>query len=330
MSNSLARAIRLAVALLAVASATYLASGARASDYPARTVKVIVPFAPGGGTDVIARVFSAFLSKQLKQTVIVENKPGAAGLLGANIVAKSSADGYTLLFTPQNTITIAPHLSRPIAYKPAKDLVPVAMVAQQPIILVANKKLPVSNLNQFIALAKKENGKLNYGSPGLSTELNLTVEILKQISGIKIVHIAYRGGAPAINALLRGDIQMLPVVPSSIGPFIKSGKVTPLATTAPKRIAEFPDIPTTKEMGYPQVNIVPWWGVFTPAGIPAATLDRLQAAVTAIRNDPDYRGKLAKMSVEAMAVPSHTFSKMLAEQTARWGRVIKASGLHLQ
>lgn len=322
------RAIGGAVTALAIALCSLGDAGA--ASFPDRTIKIVVPFAAGGGTDVVARLFSDALAKQLNGTVIVENKPGAAGLIGANEVAKSAADGYTLLFTPQNTITIAPHLDHPISYNPAKDLVPISMVAQQPIIFVANKDLPAKNLKEFVALAKKEEGKLNYGSPGPSTELNLSVQLLNQEAGIKATHIAYRGGSPAVTALLRGDIQMLPIVPSAIGPFIESGKVTPLATTAPARIDRFPQIPTTKEMGYPEVNVLAWWGVFARAGTPSAILDRLQVAAKAIQADAQYKEKLKNMSVEAMAVPANEFSKMLTEETARWGRVIKAAGLHLQ
>lgn len=327
MTNGWNRLLRIAALLVPLCVAGGL--HAKAADYPVRTVKIVVPFAAGGGTDVIARIFSAHLAKVLKQTVIVEDRPGGQGLVGSNLVAKSNPDGYTLLFTPQSTITIAPHFERKLPYNPAKDLAPIALVAQQPMIFVANAKLPVHNLTDFIKLAKQKPGKLYYGSPGLSTELNLTVEILKQKAGINIVHVAYRGGAPAINALLRGEIQMLPVVPSAIGPFIKSGKVTPLATTAPARIPEFPQIRTTKELGYPSVNVVPWWGVFAPAATPKKVLQQLQAAIVQLRHDTQYRNKLAKMSTEAMAITGEKFGKMLAMQTARWGRVIKAAGLHL-
>jgi tripartite-type tricarboxylate transporter receptor subunit TctC len=204
------------------------------------------------------------------------------------------------------------------------------MFAEQTLLFAAIDMLAVKYLDEFVRFAKSHPGKFNYGSPGLSTELNLTVEILKQRAGINIVHIGYRGGAPAINALLRNDIQMLPVVPSSIGPFIKSGKVKALATTAPRRLSEFPDIPTTKEQGYPEVNIVPWWGVFVPAGTPQAVIDSLQSAVSALLKNSKYREKLEAMSVEPTAILSRPFSKMLADQTKRWGEVIKKAGLRLQ
>ena len=311
-----------AVLLAAIAFMLAPAGSARSDSYPDRSIRLIVPYAPGGGTDIIARIFAAQLSSELKQTVFVENHDGAGGIVGAGVVAKAKNDGYTLLFTPQGPITIAPNFQRPLSYDPKKDLLPVAMVAEQPILFVVNKSNPASDFQQFIAAAKKNPGTLNFGSPGVGTEMDLTVDLLQQQTGIKMVHLPYKGGGPAISALLRGDIAMMPVVPSSILPYVKNGNVKVIATTAAKRLDSLPDVPTTKELGIADVDIRPWWGIFAPKDTLQDVVKRIETAAKAVGDNPQYREKMKNVSTDIVFVGGEQFSAMLAKQTARWGQII--------
>ena len=315
--------LALSVALLTVECSA-------AQTYPTRPVKVVVPYAAGGGSDVIARIFADRLSSRLKQSVIVENRAGAGGNIGADSVAKSDPDGHTILFTPQGPITIAPGLTPPPPYSAEKDLIPIAMLVWQPILLVVNKNVPADDLPAFIALAKKQPGKLNFGSAGLGTEMHLTGELLKMESGIDIVHVPYRGGGPAINGLLTGEIEMMVVVTSSIAPHIQSGTVKALATTAPARLEAYPNVKTTKEFGLPVVDTMPWWGIFAPVGTPAEIVEKLQSEALALNNDPEYTKKLSALSVEIANIPGRKFSEMLREERARWAKVIAASRITLK
>jgi len=313
-------------AALAIAIfAPFVGGDASAQPYPSRPIKLIVPYAAGGGSDVIARIFAERLSQQLKQSIVVENRAGAGGNIGADAVAKSDPDGYTILFTPQGPISIAQSLTPPPPFSAEKDLIPIAMLVWQPVLLVVNKNVPAADLPAFIALAKKQPGKLNFGSAGLGTEMHLTGELLKLESGIDIVHVPYRGGGPAINGLLTGEIEMMVVVTSSIAPHIESGAVKALATTAPSRLKSYPDVRTTKEFGVGAVDTMPWWGLFAPAGTPAAIVEKLQTEALALKDDPEYFKRLTALSVEIANIPGGKFSEMLREERARWAKVIAAS-----
>lgn len=326
-SSEVCRCIIFSFALLV---ALLTADHASAQTYPSRPIKLVVPYAAGGGSDVIARIFADRLSSRLKQSVIVENRAGAGGNIGADAVAKADPDGHTILFTPQGPITIAQSLTPPPPYSAEKDLVPIAMLVWQPILLVVNKNVPADDLSGFIALAKKQPGKLNFGSAGLGTEMHLTGELLKMESGIDIVHVPYRGGGPAINGLLTGEIEMMVVVTSSIAPHIQSGMVKALATTAPARLKAYPNVKTTKEFGLPVVDTTPWWGIFAPAGTPPEIVARLQSEALALNNDPEYTKKLSALSVEIANIPGAKFSEMLREERARWAKVIAASRVTLK
>ena len=330
MNTGAFRPARVAFALI-VASVTAFAGGsAGAQSYPSRPIKLVVPYAAGGGSDVIARIFADRLSQRLKQSIIVENRAGAGGNVGADAVAKSDPDGYTILFTPQGPISIAQSLTPPPPYSAEKDLIPVAMLVWQPVLLVVNKNVPAGDLKAFIELAKKQPGKFNFGSAGLGTEMHLTGELLKIESGIDMVHVPYRGGGPAINGLLTGEIEMMVVVTSSIAPHIESGAVKALATTAPSRLDSYPAVRTTKEFGLGAVDTMPWWGIFVPSGTPQDIVDKLQKEALALKDDPEYAKKLANLSVDIANIPGAKFSDMLREERARWAKVIAASGVKLK
>lgn len=324
------RVCRCIIFLCALSVVLLTADHGSAQTYPSRPIKLVVPYAAGGGSDVIARIFADRLSSRLKQSVIVENRAGAGGNIGADAVAKADPDGHTILFTPQGPITIAQSLTPPPPYSAEKDLIPIAMLVWQPILLVVNKNVPVDDLPGFIALARKQPGKLNFGSAGLGTEMHLTGELLKMESGIDIVHVPYRGGGPAINGLLTGEIEMMVVVTSSIAPHIQSGMVKALATTAPARLEAYPNVKTTKEFGLPVVDTTPWWGIFAPAGTAPEIVARLQSEALALSSDPEYTKKLSALSVEIANIPGEKFGEMLREERARWAKVIAASRVTLK
>jgi tripartite-type tricarboxylate transporter receptor subunit TctC len=324
------RPAHLVFSLVFAIATAFAATSANAQAYPSRPIKLVVPYAAGGGSDVIARIFADRLSQRLKQSIIVENRAGAGGNIGADAVAKSDPDGYTILFTPQGPISIAQSLTPPPPYSAEKDLIPIAMLVWQPVLLVVNKNVPADDLKAFIELAKKQPGKLNFGSAGLGTEMHLTGELLKIESDIDIVHVPYRGGGPAINGLLTGEIEMMVVVTSSIAPHIQSGAVKALATTAPSRLDSYPAIRTTKEYGLGAVDTMPWWGIFVPAGTPPDIVEKLQNEALALKDDPEYSKKLANLSVEIANIPGAKFSDMLREERARWAKVIAASRVKLK
>lgn len=298
--------------------------------YPTHPIKLIVPFAAGGGTDVIARIFAARLGARVNQRVLVENHPGAGGNLGAALVAKADPDGYTILFTSQPPITIAPNFKRPLPYNPKTDLVAVAMLVKQPVLFAVKSNSPANDLKQFIKLAKSKPGKLNFGTPGVGTEMALTVDLLELKTGIQMVQLPYRSGGPAITALIRGDIAMMPVVPSSIEPYVKSGQVKILATTASKRLDAFPSVPTTKELGLPDINIQPWWGLFVPKGTPQDVVSKIESDSRAVSNDPIYQKRMKQISTDIDFMPSKEFKAMLDKQTALWGATIKKAHIELK
>ncbi|WP_172429415.1 Bug family tripartite tricarboxylate transporter substrate binding protein [Mameliella alba] len=237
-----------------------LAGSATAEGYPERVVRMVVPFAAGGGTDVLGRAFAKELTEAFGQNVIVENIGGAAGFIGTQDVVRSDADGYTLLFAPTAPYTMAEHATPPATYDPAEDLIPVARIAAQPILFSVRSDSGFDTLADFLAVAKDDPGYLSFSSSGAGGEMHLTGEKLKQASGVDLLHVGYRGGGPAILALVSGEVDMMPVVTGSIMAYIQDGSVKALATTAPERLEKLPDVPTMTELGYPEVDHIPSWG----------------------------------------------------------------------
>lgn len=306
-----------------------VAPAGAAGAYPSRPIRVVIPYPPGGGTDVIGRIIAHDVSARLGQSVVIENRAGAGGNLGAELVAKSAPDGYTLLFTPQGPITIAGNFDPKPPYDPARDFAPVAKVALQPILFAVNARVPAKTLPEFLALAKTEPGKLNYGSAGVGTEMHLTGELLKLESGANFTHIPYRGGGPAITDLVAGQIQMMVVVYSSIEPYIKNGDVRALATTNGTRLPELPNVPTTAEDGLPQVDVVPWWGFFVPNHTPADAVSAWVHVLEDLSKEPAYIQSMAKLGAETTFKGPADFARELAAERARWHDVILKAHLKL-
>jgi tripartite-type tricarboxylate transporter receptor subunit TctC len=301
------------------------AAGAQ-SDWPSKPIRIIGPFAPGGNGDVVARVTAARLQQLLGQPVIVENKTGAGGVIATDYVAKSAPDGYTLLMSSTGPHTISPSLMAKIPYDPLRDLAPVSLVSSNALVLLVNPSLPVKTVPELIALAKREPGKLHFSSSGIGGTMHLSAEMFKSMAGIDIVHVPFRGGAPATTALLAGEVQMAFSNLSDALPHIKTGRLRALGVTSDKRQAQAPEVPTIAESGLQGYQVTMWNGLVAPGGTPPEVVNRIAAAVQKITSDPSFQSKMAEIgSVSMVDTPEH-FRSYVNEELARWSKVVKASG----
>lgn len=318
------------VRTLASACATIIAltatSAQAQNDYPARPISMVVPFTPGGGTDGVARILGDQLGKQLKQSIVIDNRAGAAGVIGTASVAKASPDGYRILFTSSAPITIASNMpDSTLNYDPVQDLAPVALVARQPVLVVVNAKSPAKSLEDLVALSKSTPDGLTYGSPGAGTELHMTGELFRQSTDANLLHVPYKGGAPAITDLLAGHIDVLFVVTSSILPHIQSGAVRALATTDTQRIPVLPDVPTTAEAGLPAVNATAWWGVFAPKDTPEEVIQRLTASIKTVEQDATFQARMAEAGVMPDYLDPAAFADHIENELGKWKQVVEAT-----
>jgi len=297
-----------------------------AQPYPSKPVRMVIGFPHGGPADIFGRSFAQALSVQLGQPVIVENKSGVGGVLGTDAAAKGAPDGYTLAFNNQGSVAMAPFAVARMPYDPSKDLAPVTTVVKVPEIVVAHTSLGVSTLAELIAKAKAAPGKINYGSAGAGGITHLAGELLKSEAQIDIVHVPYKGAAPAVSDLLGGQVQMgifdVPVVL----PHIKSGKLKALAATTGKRVPTLPDVPTTAEVGYPRVISDNWYGLVSPAGTPPEILKRLNAAAVAALHTQALADQFAKVGGIPFPSTQEEYRAFLADEQARWGKIIRAIG----
>ncbi len=315
-------------ALLALMLALLPALAFGQASYPNRPIRMIVPFAPGGASDFVARILSPKLSELLGQQIVVDNRPGASGNIGMELAAKAPADGYTIYLGNIGTIAINPAIFPNLALNPTKDFIPISLVADVPSILVANPSVPANNVAEFVALAKSKPGELNFGSPGSSTLNRLEMEHFMKLANLKIVHIPYKGGAgPAVIGLLGGETQVMFVTLSSAISFIQAGKLKALGISTAKRIDALPQVPTMAEAGYPEMVSSSWQGVFVPAGTPRPILDKLHAALLATLDSPEIKQRFAGGGVNVVtSKTSEDFISFVGAETARWGKVAKESG----
>jgi len=314
------------LALLAVAA---LASPASAQTWPDRPIKLVVAFPAGGPADLFARSIAGVMSNQLGQQVVVENRTGAGGMTGIDSVAKSPPDGYTVALASSSALTIFQFLYTKMPYDWQKDLVPITLVVRVPEVLSVHPSLGVSTLQQLVDKARKEPGKITFASTGTGSVTHLAVELLKGETKIDLVHVPYKGAAPAVNDLLGGHVQMLVADVPVLLPHIRSGKIKPLAVTSMKRSDVLPDVPSTADLGLPKINSDNWYGLVAPAGTPQDVLKKLHdAAVKALGTD-ELKAQYAKLS----AVPSPTspeeFRAYINSEAAKWGSVVKSTGLKL-
>ena len=303
-----------------------IAFGASAQTYPAKPIHFVVPYPAGGPLDTVARLLGSKVAESMKQPVIVENKPGAGGNIGADFVAKSPADGYTLLMGAVATHAINPTLYPHIPYDPVRDFVPITQVASTPNVLVVNPSLPVRDVQEFIAYAKANPGKLNFGSGSTGSAGHLAGELFDTLAGVKMVHVPYKGAGPAMQDLIGGQIQlMFDNLASSLGQ-IKAGRVRALAVTTAKRSALAPDLPTIAESGLPGFDISTWFGVFAPAKTPQPIVDRLYTEFTRALALPEVREAMLKLGAEPVGNKPAEFAAYIQSEADKYAKLIRASG----
>jgi tripartite-type tricarboxylate transporter receptor subunit TctC len=309
-----------------------LAGGAAAQDYPAKPVRILVPYGPGGATDIIARIVAAKLTESLGQSFLVENRPGANGNIALEATAKAPADGYTLLVGNVSTNAINENIyASQLTIKPSRDLVAITRLVEIPHIVVANAALPANNIAELIALAKKEPGKLNFASVGIGSYPHLDMERFMKASGTEMTHVPYKGGAgQAIPAMVGGEVQVAFFNMASLLPHIRSGRLKALAAVPTQRLPELPNVPTLAEQGYPGIGTNAWQGLFAPAATPKPVVDKLYAAVSAVLTKPDQREGLAKqmMSVEVSKSPQE-FTEQVHRETQAWGEFLRGARIKL-
>ena len=312
------------IAFVILAGPLSVASG---QDYPVRPVRIVAPFAPGGSTDVLTRLVGQKLNARWKQSVVVENRVGASGRIGAEYVAKSAAaDGYTLLMAG------APHaigmtLFRKLNYDLARDLAPIGLVATFPSVIVAHPALPVKSVKDLIALAKSRPGQIDFGSPNIGSPNHLVMELVKTMAKVNMTHIPYKGGSgQMVGDLVAGHVQIASMgFPPAI-PQIKTGRLRAIAVTSAKRSPLLPAVPTVSESGLPGFEVNSWYGLFGPAGLPAALRTRLNGDVVAILGDADLKERLAGLGAEPGPMPADEFGRFVQSEIAKWAKVVKASG----
>ena len=295
-----------------------------AQDFPNKPIRLVVPFPPGGGNDALGRLIAQRLSVALGQQVFVDNKAGAGGNLGTELVARSKPDGYTLTLGFAPNFAITPHLGK-VNYDPFKDFAPISMVAQGYQILVVNPAFPAKTLPELVAMAKAKPGTINFASGGNGSPLHLAAELFKMASGVDITHIPYRGSAPAAAAVVAGETEMMfGGVVSSLS-FIRVNRLRPLAVTSPKRIDALPDTPTLAELGYPGAQASSWYGLFAPAGTPATIISRLNREMVALGKNAEHKEQLSKQGQEAAYSTPEELAQFVKAESEKWARVIKTA-----
>jgi tripartite-type tricarboxylate transporter receptor subunit TctC len=314
--------------LVAAALGTALVHGAFAqANYPTRPITMVVGFAPGGGTDTVARIVAQKVSASVGQSVVVENKPGAGGSVATDHVAKAAPDGHTILLGSVGSLTVNPHLIKNLPYDPFRDLAPITMAVEFANVLVVHPSVPAGTLAEFVKLAKDKPGTLTYGSSGIGGAGHLAGELLKIMAGIDIVHVPYKGGGPAMRGMLGGEIQAIFATPVSSGAQIKAGKVRAIATTGAARSTYLPEVPTIAESGYPSYEATNWYAYLAPAKTPKDVLDRLHRELVQALKAPDVRAQLDKQGVEAKPGTPEELRKHMEREYATWGRVVKEANI---
>ncbi len=300
-----------------------------AGGYPSRTVRVIVTYAPGGGSDILARLIGAKASEETGQQFVVDNRAGGNATIGTQAIARAAPDGYTLGVI-DTALTINPGLFNKLPYDAVKDFAAVTLIASSPLILLVHPSVPVKNANELIALAKARPGQLTFSSAGSGTAIHLSQELFKSITGINAIHVPYKGGGPSVAALLAGEVAMSFNTPATIAPHVKAGKARALAITGAKRYPGLPEIPTLIEAGIKGVEADPYWGLVAPAGTPPAIITRLHEVWTKHINAPDMRQRLIDMGFAPSANTPAEFAAHIKSDVAKWGKVIREAGVQPQ
>ena len=319
--------MKLALSALTLAAATLAPlATASAQDYPTRSITLVVPYAAGGGNDVMARTVAEKMSKTLGQNVVVENRAGAGGSIATRQVARAAPDGYTLVLGGTGTLAVNPSLYSNVGYDPRKDFAPVGLIGMGQLIVLVNPKVPASTIPELIALAKKEPGRLSYASAGVGSGIHLGAVLFEQMADIKLTHVPYRGTAPALTDLIGGHVQIyFSSIPSAIG-IAKEGKVRPLAVTGPQRSPVFPDLPTVSEAALPGFEAVLHYGIVAPAGTPKQIVDKLSAALRQAVMAPDTKDRMAADGTEPLPSTPEEYATDIDKEETKWSAIVRRSG----
>jgi tripartite-type tricarboxylate transporter receptor subunit TctC len=314
---------------LLLAAILMVAVQAIAQGYPAKPVRVIVPYPPGGGNDTLGRLFAAKLTERMGQSFLVENRPGAGTMIGTEAAAKSPPDGYTLLLSSIATHALSPNLYSRVPYDPIKDFAPITLLGIAPTVLVVNNDLPAKNLGELISLAKAKPGALAYASGGNGTPPHINAEVFKAVAGVDLLHVAYKGGGPALTDLIAGRVHVMLDTAASAMPHVRGGKLRALALSAPKRSSEYPDLPTFAEAGLPQYDTNAWYSMHAPAGTSPEIVRRLNGELAAILKDPDIVARFKQLSTEPVGNSPEEFAAFVRAELDKYARIIKAAGIRL-
>ena len=307
-----------------------LAALAQAQSYPAKPIHLIVPFPPGGGNDTVARAIAQQIGPDLGQPVVIDNKPGAGGAVGAELAAKAPPDGYTLFLAGVGSHVVKPNVHAKLAYDPVKDFAPVTLIASAPSVLVVNPAVPARTVSELTAYARANPGKLNYASNGAGSAAQLAAAMYESMAGVKMVHVPYKGIAPAMTDLLSGEVQLMFGTVVALVPHIEARKLRPLAVTSRKRSALLPDVPTMAESGLPDYEAGSWYGIMAPAGTPREIIGRLHGAITKALAEPEVARRLAAEGAVVIGSGPAEFEAHLKRELARVGKVVRAAGIRAE
>jgi len=320
----------LALAAILAASAALATSTARDDDYPSRPIKLIVPYAAGGGADSVARIVAKRVSETIGQPIIIENRGGAGSIIGTEVVQKADPDGYTLLLGQSGPISINPAIYRNLRYDPVKDFAPVTMTTAYPYVLVVNPKLPAKDLREFVALAKARPGEFNYGTTGVGAANHLVSELFNGKAGLKMTHIPYRGTALAVTDLIAGQVTMVFADPISALAHIQAGTLRALAVTSKERSPVAPEVPTIAESGYPGFDAIAWHGILAPAKTPPAIIKKLNDEIVKALKDPDTKALLEKQAMQTIGDTPEAFAAFIGQDIAIWKEVATQANVEVK
>ncbi|WP_194712912.1 Bug family tripartite tricarboxylate transporter substrate binding protein [Noviherbaspirillum soli] len=321
-----ARRTLIAASLSALALSAIVLPAHAEDKWPSKPITYVVPFPAGGTTDILARLIGQKLGPALGTTVIIDNRPGAGGNIGSELVARAAPDGYTIMGGTISSHSINASLYK-LSYDPLKSFAPITLIGTNANVLVVNPGSPFKSVKELVAAAKAKPGSLSFASAGNGTSQHLSAELFKTMTGIDMVHIPYKGSAPAIQDVIGGQVPLMFDTTVVAGPFIQSGKVRPLAVTSAKRVASLPDVPTMAEAGVPGYEVVSWQAMFAPAGTPSAIVQRLQTEVAAILKQPDIQERLAKLGVDPSGMAPQQLAEFQAAEIAKWAKVVKAANV---
>lgn len=302
-----------------------MAAAAGAQDFPTRPVRVIVPLAAGGPVDTVTRIVAAGLTERLQQQIVVDNRPGAGGSVGADMVARATPDGYTLLMAANGTLAVSPNLMK-LSFSVERDLAPITLIGTSPQVLVVHPALPAKSVSELVALARSRPGTINFASSGQGSTAHLAAELFKAMAKIDIVHIPYKGAGPALTDLAGGQTQMMITGISTTLPYIRAERLRPLGVTSAQRVAVLPQVPPIAE-AVPGYEVTTWYGLMAPAGTPTAVIARLNRETAAALENPTVKSKMAGAGVDAQTNTPEQFRTMIREETAKWGKVIRVVGI---